>query len=93
MGDRRREYRSCALGSPYTKEAPAKCRIKDNPGQKRGRQAPQETRQHVIVWQGRMRDQIEGRIREGQSTAQQIMSYPANGGFVFDRRNLDDVFM
>jgi hypothetical protein len=47
----------------------------------------------MIVWQGRSREQIDGRIGERQTTAQQIMSYPTNSGFVFNRRSLDNIFM
>lgn len=46
----------------------------------------------IIRWR-RTEDQIEGRICECQTTAQQIMSDPANRGFVFNCRGFDDVFM
>ena len=84
MGDRWRKYGSRALRGPYAEKAPTVCRKEDDPGQERCRKAPQETRKQVIAWQGHTWDEVEGRIRECKTTAEKVMSYPANGGLMFD---------
>ena len=77
----------------YAEEAPTVCRVEDKPRQNCCRQAPQETGKHVIAWQGCTRGEVEGRICKCESTADKVMSYPANGKFMFDRRSLDDVLV
>ena len=47
----------------------------------------------MIAWQGRTGDEVEGRIRECETTTGEVMSHPANSGLVFDGRCLDDVLM
>lgn len=68
MGDRRRKYRSRALGGPCAKEAPTELRIENEPGQDRRREPPQETRKQVVAWHGRARDEVERRVGKRKTT-------------------------
>jgi putative ribosome biogenesis GTPase RsgA len=47
----------------------------------------------VITWQGYTCDEIEGRVRECETTTKKIMSHLANGGLMFDAPGIDDVLV
>lgn len=47
----------------------------------------------MIARQGRTKDEIEGRIRERETTAHKVVTYRADNGLMFDGRSFDDVLV